>query len=40
MIIPSLLPVLAPILFYIIIEKVAGRSEAFISLGAMLLELL
>ena len=37
MIIPSLLPVLAPIIFYIIIEKVAGRSEAFISLGAMLL---
>ena len=37
MIIPSLLPVLAPIIFYIIIEKIAGRSEAFISLGAMLL---
>ena len=37
MIIPSLLPVLAPILFYAIIEAVAGRSEAFISLGAMLL---
>ncbi|MBF96596.1 MAG: sodium-translocating pyrophosphatase [Pelagibacterales bacterium] len=37
MIIPSLLPVLAPIAFYMIIEKVAGRSEAFISLGAMLL---
>ena len=37
MIVPSLLPVLAPIIFYIIIEKVAGRSEAFISLGAMLL---
>lgn len=37
MIIPSLLPVLAPIIFYIIIENVAGRSEAFISLGAMLL---
>jgi K(+)-stimulated pyrophosphate-energized sodium pump len=37
MIIPSLLPVLAPIIFYIIIENVAGKSEAFISLGAMLL---
>jgi K(+)-stimulated pyrophosphate-energized sodium pump len=37
MIIPSLLPVLAPIIFYIIIESVAGRSEAFIALGAMLL---
>ena len=32
-----MLPVLAPIVFYIVIENVAGRSEAFISLGAMLL---
>ena len=37
MIIPSLLPVLAPILFYFIIELVATRADAFISLGAMLL---
>ncbi len=37
MIIPSLLPVLAPILFYFIIELVASRAEAFIALGAMLL---
>ena len=37
MIIPSLLPVLAPILFYFIIEAVASREDAFISLGAMLL---
>ncbi len=37
MVIPSLLPVLAPILFYFIIELVASRSEAFIALGAMLL---
>ena len=37
MVIPSLLPVLAPILFYFIIELVASRAEAFISLGAMLL---
>ncbi len=37
MIIPSMLPVLAPIIFYLVIELVAGRSEAFISLGAMLL---
>ena len=37
MIIPSLLPVLAPILFYFIIELVSSRSEAFIALGAMLL---
>ena len=39
MVIPSLLPVLAPILFYFIIELVASRAEAFIALGAMLLEL-
>jgi K(+)-stimulated pyrophosphate-energized sodium pump len=37
MIIPSLLPVLAPILLYVIIAAVAGRTEAFTSLGAMLL---
>ncbi len=37
MIIPSLLPVLAPILFYFIIELVSSRSDAFIALGAMLL---
>jgi len=37
MIIPSLLPVLAPILLYAIIATVAGRVEAFTSLGAMLL---
>ncbi len=37
MIIPSLLPVLAPILFYFVIELVSSRSDAFIALGAMLL---
>ena len=37
MIIPSLLPVLAPILLYAVIAAVAGRAEAFTSLGAMLL---
>ncbi len=37
MIIPSLLPVLAPIVFYFVIELVASRSDAFIALGAMLL---
>ncbi|MAH88651.1 MAG: sodium-translocating pyrophosphatase [Pelagibacterales bacterium] len=37
MVIPSLLPVLAPIVFYFIIELVASRAEAFIALGAMLL---
>jgi K(+)-stimulated pyrophosphate-energized sodium pump len=37
MIIPSLLPVLAPIVLYAVIATVAGRAEAFTSLGAMLL---
>lgn len=37
MILPSLLPVCAPILFYFIIDLVAGRAEAFIALGSMLL---
>ena len=37
MVIPSLLPVLAPIFFYFIIELVSSRAEAFIALGAMLL---
>jgi K(+)-stimulated pyrophosphate-energized sodium pump len=37
MIIPSLLPVLAPIVLYFIIDAVGGQSEAFSALGAMLL---
>jgi K(+)-stimulated pyrophosphate-energized sodium pump len=37
MIIPSLLPVLAPIVLYFVITAVAGQSEGFIALGAMLL---
>jgi K(+)-stimulated pyrophosphate-energized sodium pump len=37
MIIPSLLPVLAPIVLYFVIDAVAGRSSAFSALGAMLL---
>jgi K(+)-stimulated pyrophosphate-energized sodium pump len=37
MIVPSLLPVLAPIVLYFVIEAIAGRSAAFSSLGAMLL---
>jgi len=37
MIIPSLLPVLAPILVYFVITKVAGQSNGFASLGALLL---
>jgi K(+)-stimulated pyrophosphate-energized sodium pump len=37
MIIPSLLPVVAPIALYFTISSVAGQSEAFVSVGAMLL---
>ena len=37
MIIPSLMPVLAPIVLYFVINAVAGQEQAFICLGAMLL---
>jgi K(+)-stimulated pyrophosphate-energized sodium pump len=37
MIIPSLLPVLAPIVLYCVIAIIAGRAAAFSALGAMLL---
>jgi K(+)-stimulated pyrophosphate-energized sodium pump len=37
MILPSLLPVLAPIVLWIVIATVGGRAAAFSSLGAMLL---
>ena len=37
MIVPSLLPVLSPIVFYFVIEWIAGKSAAFSALGAMLL---
>jgi K(+)-stimulated pyrophosphate-energized sodium pump len=37
MIVPSLLPVLAPIVLFIVISFVAGRAAAFGALGAMLL---
>jgi K(+)-stimulated pyrophosphate-energized sodium pump len=37
MVIPSLLPVLAPIVLYLIVWGVAGKSAAFAALGAMLL---
>ena len=37
MIVPSLLPVLAPILVYSVIAAIAGRAAAFTTLGALLL---
>jgi K(+)-stimulated pyrophosphate-energized sodium pump len=37
MIVPSLLPVLAPVVLYFVIDAVADQSKAFTALGAMLL---
>ena len=37
MIVPSLLPVLAPIVTYYVIYLIAGQDEAFAALGALLL---
>jgi K(+)-stimulated pyrophosphate-energized sodium pump len=37
MIIPSLLPVLAPVVLYFVINAIAGQSEAFAALGALLM---
>lgn len=37
MILPSLLPVGAPILLYFVISTLVGQSEAFVALGSMLL---
>ncbi|WP_103119847.1 sodium-translocating pyrophosphatase [Methylopila sp. Yamaguchi] len=37
MIVPSLLPVLSPIVAYFVVLSVAGKSEAFSAVGAMLL---
>lgn len=37
MIVPSLLPVLAPVVLYGVIAAIAGRASAFASVGAMLL---
>jgi K(+)-stimulated pyrophosphate-energized sodium pump len=37
MIVPSLLPVLAPIALYVVIAVIAGQAQAFAAVGAMLL---
>ncbi|HEX9159979.1 MAG TPA: sodium-translocating pyrophosphatase [Rhizomicrobium sp.] len=37
MVIPSLLPVLSPIVLYVIVDNIAGKASAFAALGAMLL---
>ncbi len=37
MIVPSLLPVLAPVVLYFAVSAVSGRAEAFTAVGAMLL---
>ena len=37
MIVPSLLPVLAPIVTYFVVLSIAGKSQAFSAVGAMLL---
>jgi K(+)-stimulated pyrophosphate-energized sodium pump len=37
MIVPSMLPVLSPVVFYFLINWIAGKSAAFSALGAMLL---
>lgn len=37
MIVPSMLPVLSPLVVYFAVEAIAGKSAAFSSLGAMLL---
>jgi K(+)-stimulated pyrophosphate-energized sodium pump len=36
MLIPSLLPVLAPVVLYFVVKAIAGQSAAFTALGAML----
>jgi K(+)-stimulated pyrophosphate-energized sodium pump len=37
MVIPALLPVLSPIVLYFVVDKIAGKTDAFNALGAMLL---
>jgi K(+)-stimulated pyrophosphate-energized sodium pump len=37
MIVPSLLPVVSPVVLFFVIQAIAGRSDAFSALGAMLM---
>jgi K(+)-stimulated pyrophosphate-energized sodium pump len=37
MVIPSLLPILTPVVLYFVINEIAGQASAFASLGAMLI---
>ncbi|MFS2317723.1 sodium-translocating pyrophosphatase [Maricaulis sp. D1M11] len=37
MIVPSLLPVLSPIVLYVIVDRIAGQEQALAAVGAMLL---
>ncbi|MBI1262394.1 MAG: sodium-translocating pyrophosphatase [Rhizobiales bacterium] len=37
MIVPSLLPVLSPVVLFFVVDAIAGKSEAFSAVGAMLL---
>jgi K(+)-stimulated pyrophosphate-energized sodium pump len=37
MVVPSLLPVLSPVVLYFVVNAVAGQANAFTALGAMLL---
>ena len=37
MIVPSLLPVLAPVVLYLVIRVIGGQAAAFTAVGAMLL---
>ncbi len=37
MIVPSLLPVLSPVVLFFVIQSIAGKSQAFATVGAMLL---
>jgi K(+)-stimulated pyrophosphate-energized sodium pump len=37
MIVPSLLPVASPVLLFVVIDRIAGKTEAFSALGAMLM---